>query len=42
MQYESEESDFVLPSELMENIDFIGETNENNIFILPHENGNDN
>lgn len=42
MYYKSEGSDFVLPNELFQNTNMIGETNGSDILILPHESGDEN
>lgn len=42
IHYEHENVDFVLPSELIEDTNLIGETDESDILSLPHENQNGN
>ena len=37
MHYESEDLEFVLPNDLIENANVIGETNGSYILILPYE-----
>ena len=42
MHYEEDESYFVLPNELIQNVDMLGEANEKEIFSLPEEDVNEN
>lgn len=42
MHYENKGVDFVLPSDLIQNANLIGETNTRDISYLPHESANEN
>ena len=42
MHYESEDVELIFPSELIRDANLIGEIDERNILILPHEIGNEN
>ena len=42
MHYEDNDNSFVLPNEVIESVDVLGETNENESFSLPQENVNEN
>lgn len=42
MHYEDDDSSFVLPNEVIKNVDVLGETNGNENFSLPQENGDEN